>query len=107
MSIILFIINYKENVPMDNFIKYLHNNLYLYEFTLIKTTHNKAVIFKSFSKYTKCIYINIIDEHIEIKVDKIFDLKGMASGIERLIISKKVFEDINESLNYIQKNVAI
>ena len=92
---------------MDNFINYLKSNLNLNEFTLVKTTSNKLVIFKCCSKYTKCIYISIINNYIEIKIDKVFDLKTMSSGIERLIISKKVFDSMSKSLNYIQKNIAI
>lgn len=92
---------------MDDFINYLKANLNLHRFTLVKTTANKLVIFKCYSKYTKCIYISIINDHIEIKIDKVFDLKGMSPGIERLIISKKVFDSMSKSLNYIQKNIAI
>ncbi|HSQ90321.1 hypothetical protein [Romboutsia sp.] len=92
---------------MDDFMNYLKSNLNLHRFTLVKTTANKLVIFKCCSKYTKCIYISIIDDYIEIKIDKVFDLKGMYPGIERLMISKKVFNSMSKSLNYIQKNIVI
>ena len=92
---------------MDEFISYIKSNLNLNNFTLIKTTTNKAVIFKIFNKYTKCIYINMIDESIEIKIHKVFDDSYYRKGIERLIISNTCFDNFNDSLSYIKKNIAI
>lgn len=74
---------------MDEFINFLNNNLFLNGFKMIKLTSNKLLIFKSFTKYSKCIYIDIIDNIIQVKVDKIFDVYGFYNGIERLIIPKK------------------
>ncbi len=93
---------------MKYFIDYLIDNLNLYGFTLLKINLKKAVIFKTFSKFTKCIYINIIDNKIEVNIDKVFDLKRIyPNNIERLIISKNIFNNIEESFEYIQKNIAI
>lgn len=92
---------------MDTFVKHLKSNLELHNFVLLKTTKDKAVIFKIFHKYTKCIYIKINDEKIEISVDKVFDEKYTYKGIERLIIGKKVFNNFDDSLNYIKKNIAV
>lgn len=89
---------------MDEFINFLNNNLFLNGFKMIKLTNNKLLIFKSFTKYSKCIYIDIIDNIIQVKVDKIFDVYGFYNGIERLIISKNEFNDMKSSLRYIQKN---
>ena len=89
---------------MDEFINFLNNNLFLNGFKMIKLTSNKLLIFKSFTKYSKCIYIDIIDNIIQVKVDKIFDVYGFYNGIERLIISKNEFNDMKSSLLYIQKN---
>lgn len=89
---------------MDEFINFLNNNLFLNGFKMIKLTSNKLLIFKSFNKYSKCIYINIIDNIIQVKVDKIFDVYGFYNGIERLIIPKNEFNDMKSSLQYIQKN---
>ncbi|GAA0863861.1 hypothetical protein [Paraclostridium tenue] len=89
---------------MDEFINFLNNNLFLNGFKMIKLTSSKLLIFKSFNKYSKCIYINIIDNIIQVKVDKIFDVYGFYNGIERLIISKNEFNDMKSSLLYIQKN---
>lgn len=89
---------------MDEFINFLNNNLFLNGFKIIKLTSNKLLIFKSFTKYSKCIYIDIIDNIIQVKVDKIFDVYGFYNGIERLIIPKNEFNDMKSSLRYIQKN---
>lgn len=91
---------------MDNFMNYLMNNLNLSNFTLIKTNYNRAVIFRIFNGYTKCIYIKVINNCIEIRVDKVYDEKNIYKGIERLIISKKNFNNIDESLIYIKRNIA-
>ena len=58
---------------MKNNLNYLKNNLNLCGYTLLRVTNNKILIFKSFYKYTKCIYISCIDNHIEVKIDKVFD----------------------------------
>ncbi|MGL5313604.1 MAG: hypothetical protein ACRC92_10175 [Peptostreptococcaceae bacterium] len=92
---------------MDSFVKHLKYNLDLNNFVILKTTNDRAIIFKIYNKYTKCIYINMIDESIEISVDKVFDEKRIYKGIERLIIGKKIFNNYNDSLNYIKKNIAI
>ncbi|MBC8632321.1 hypothetical protein H8697_11530 [[Eubacterium] tenue] len=89
---------------MDEFINFLNNNLFLNGFKMIKLTSNKLLIFKSFTKYSKCIYIDIIDNIIQVKVDKIFDVYGFYNGIERLIIPKNEFNYMKSSLRYIQKN---
>lgn len=83
------------------------NNLTLSNFILLKTTPNKAVIFKISKGYTKCIYISLIDDCIEIRVDKVFDEKSIYKGIERLMLGKKYFTNIDESLMYIKRNIAI
>ena len=92
---------------MDNFLNHIKDNIDLRNFVLIKTTSNKAVIFKIFHKYTKCIYISVFDDSIEVSIDKVFDEKNFYKGIERLIIDKKSFNNFNDSLNYIKKNIAI
>lgn len=93
---------------MKYFIDYLIDNLNLYGFTLLKINLKKAVIFKTFNKFTKCIYINIIDNKIEVNIDRVFDLKRIyPNNIERLIISKNIFNNIEESFEYIQKNIVI
>lgn len=92
---------------MNNFIIFLKSKLDLSDFTLLKTGSNKLVIFKCFSKYTKCIYINFYEENIEIKIDKVFDFNGLNPGIERLMISKKVFNDMDKTLNYIRQNMIV
>lgn len=89
---------------MDEFISFLNNNLYLNGFKMLKLSSNKILIFKSFSKYSKCIYIDIVDDIIQVKIDKIFDVYGFYNGIERLIIPKSTFDNMNNSLRYIQKN---
>ncbi|WP_290453332.1 hypothetical protein, partial [Romboutsia ilealis] len=58
---------------MKNNLNYLKNNLNLCGYTLLRVTNNKILVFKSFYKYTKCIYISDIDNHIEVKIDKVFD----------------------------------
>lgn len=89
---------------MDEFINFLNSNLYLNGFKMLKVNNNKILIFKSFSKYSKCIYIDITDNIIQVKIDKIFDVYGFYNGIERLMIRKNSFTDMKTSLNYIQKN---
>ena len=89
---------------MDKFLDFLDANLYLNGFKIIKLSSNKLLIFKSFNRYSKCIYIDIIDNIIQVKVDKIFDVYGFYNGIERLIIPKNTFNDMQSSLRYIQKN---
>lgn len=92
---------------MDNFLNHIKDNIDLRNFILIKTTKNKAVMFKIFHKYTKCIYISVFNDSIEISVDKVFDEKFFYNGIERLIIDKRIFNNLNDSVDYIKKNIAI
>ena len=92
---------------MNNFVDYLRGKLEWGGFRMVRATGNKVVIFKCFSKYTKCIYVSVFDDYIEINIDKVFDSKFFSSGIERLITPTKIFEDIDDTLNYIQKNIAI
>ena len=92
---------------MNSFINFIKCNLNLKGFTLLRTTQNKAIIFKTFNRYTVCIYIKVVDKYIEISVDKIFDDKYSYKGIERLLISKNSFNNFNDCLNYIKKNIAI
>ena len=89
---------------MDEFINFLNSNLYLNGFKMLKVNNNKILIFKSFRKYSKCIYIDITDNIIPVKIDKIFDVYVFYNGIERFIIRKSSFPDMKTSLNYIQKN---
>ncbi|CEN78964.1 hypothetical protein [Paraclostridium sordellii] len=89
---------------MEEFLNFLDNNLYLNGFKLLQITDNKILIFKSFSKYSKCIYIKLIDDSVEVKINKVFDVYGCYNGIERLIIPTNKFTNMNSSLKYIQKN---
>ncbi len=91
---------------MKDNLNYLKNNLNLYGYTLLQVTNNKILIFKSFYKYTKCIYIDI-NNHIEVKIDKVFDSEIYPEYIERLMITKKYFDNIYDSLKYIQKTIVI
>ncbi|MCU9809675.1 hypothetical protein LEQ06_16865 [Paraclostridium sp. AKS46] len=52
---------------MEEFMNFLDSNLYLNGFKMIQLSSNKILIFKSFSKYSKCIYIDIIDDIIQVK----------------------------------------
>ncbi len=89
---------------MDDFINFLDRNLCLNGFKIIRLNSNKLLIFKSFSKYSKCIYIDVFDDIIQIKIHKVFDVYGFYNGIERLIIPKNTFNDMKSSVKYIQKN---
>ena len=66
---------------MKNNLNYLKNNLNLCGYTLLRVTNNKILIFKSFYKYTKCIYI--------------------------LMVTKKIFDNISDSLKYIQRSIFV
>ena len=92
---------------MKNNLYYLKNNLNLCGYTLLRVTNNKLLIFKSFYKYTKCIYISYLDTSIEVKIDKVFDSEIYPEYIERLIITKKCFDSIYDSLRYIQRSILI
>ncbi|WP_296648777.1 hypothetical protein [Romboutsia sp. 13368] len=92
---------------MKNNLNYLKNNLNLYGYTLLKVTNNKILIFKSFYKYTKCIYISSVDTSIEVKIDKVFDSQIYPEYIERLMITKRCFDSIYDSLKYIQRNIIV
>ena len=92
---------------MKNNLNYLKNNLNLCGYTLLRVNNNKILIFKSLYKYTKCIYIAFIDNHIEVKIDKVFDTEIYPEYIERLMISKRCFDNISDSLRYIQNSIAI
>ena len=89
---------------MEQFINFLNNNLYLNGFKIIQLTSKKLLIFRSFSKYSKFIYVDIINDSINIKIDKIFDNYEFFNGIERLIIPKTSFNDMKSCLEYIQNN---
>ena len=103
---------------MKNNLNYLKNNLNLCGYTLLRVTNNKILIFKSFNfkpkiliipfyKYTKCIYISCIDNHIEVKIDKVFDTAVYPEYIERLMVTKKIFDNISDSLKYIQRSIFV
>lgn len=92
---------------MNSFVEYLKSKLDLCGFKMVRTTGNKILIFKCFTKYTKCIYISIFEDSIEISIDKVFDSIVFSTGIERLIIPKKNFNNLDDSINYIQRNIAI
>ena len=84
---------------MKNNLNYLKNNLNLCGYTLLRV--------KSFYKYTKCIYISCIDNHIEVKIDKVFDTAVYPEYIERLMVTKKIFDNISDSLKYIQRSIFV
>lgn len=90
---------------MLDFIDYLKNNLVLNDFIILQTNFNSAIIFKSFSKYSKCIYLNFDNDTLYVTVDKVFDSKQYYLNIERLLISKAVFKNMYDSFDYIQKNI--
>ena len=92
---------------MKNNLNYLRNNLNLCGYTLLRVSNNKILIFKSFYKYTKCIYISEINNHIEVKIDKVFDTEVYPEYIERLMITKTCFDNICDSLKYIQKSIIL
>lgn len=92
---------------MYNFIIFLKNNLSLNGFTFIQTNYNTFIIFKSCSKYSKCIYLNFTNEILHINIDKVFDTKVYYNNIERIIIDSKCFYDYYQSFDFIQKNVSI
>ena len=92
---------------MKNNLNYLKNNLNLCGYTLLRVTNNKILIFKSFYKYNKCIYISCIDNHIEVKIDKVFDTAVYPEYIERLMVTKKIFDNISDSLKYIQRSIFV
>ena len=75
---------------MKNNLNYLKNNLNLCGYTLLRVTNNKILIFKSFYKYTKCIYISCIDNHIEVKIDKVFDKVKPTSMKDMGLIMKEL-----------------
>lgn len=92
---------------MSEFINYLKKHLNLYGFTLVKTSCNTFIIFKCYSKYSKCIYLNFTNSILYINIDKVYDTKGYYDNIERILIDSKYFDDYYKSLDYIQKNVAL
>lgn len=92
---------------MYDFINFLKNHLSLNGFIFIQTGYNTFIIFKSYSKYSKCIYLNFTNEKLCINIDKVFDTKYFYNNIERIMIDSKYFYNYYESFDYIQKNVAI
>lgn len=92
---------------MSEFIIFLKKHLILYEFTLVQTSYNTFIIFKSYSKYSKCIYLNFTNSILHINIDKVYDTKGYYDNIERILIDSKYFDNYYKSFDYIQKNVAI
>lgn len=92
---------------MDEFILYLKNNLFLNGFTVLKTNYNKVVIFKSYTKYSKCIYLNFKDSILDISVSKVFDSSEYYISIDSLIISNTSFNNIYDSFDYIQNNITL
>lgn len=83
----------------------LKSNINFGNYKILQTTSNKIVIFKIKQDYTRCIYINKIDNKIYINVDKVFDDNIKYKRIERLILSREKFDVIEDSLEYIQKNI--
>ena len=78
---------------MKNNLNYLKNNLNLCGYTLLRVTNNKILIFKSF--------------YIEVKIDKVFDTAVYPEYIERLMVTKKIFDNISDSLKYIQRSIFV
>ncbi len=91
---------------MNDYIDYLKKYLNLREYILVKVGRNKLVLFKTYSNYTKCIYITLIGTRISIEIDKVFDSIHYPPYIERLIIGTANFEDFTASLGYIEKSIA-
>ncbi len=92
---------------MNDYFEILKDNLNLNHYNFIKVYNNKFLVFKTYTKYTKCIYIDIINDNINIKIDKVFDSMYYPFYIERLLINTNTFNDVYDSIKYIQKNIAI
>ncbi len=83
----------------------IKSNINLGNYKLLQTKSNKIVIFNIKYDYTRCIYINKIKNKIYINVDKVFDNYLKYKGIERMLISQKKFNKIEDSIEYIQNNI--
>lgn len=92
---------------MSDFINFLKENLNLNGFNLVQTNYRDFIILKSYSKYSKCIYLHFTNEQLQVNIHKVFDTKGYYDNIERIFIDSKYFNNYYESFDYIQRNVAI
>ena len=44
---------------------------------------------------------------LEVKIDKVFDTAVYPEYIERLMVTKKIFDNISDSLKYIQRSIFV
>lgn len=79
-------------------------NLNLKEYEMVRTKKNSIVLFKSKYKYTDCVYIDLYNEDINLRYERVFDNKYLDIKIERLLIKNKSIDNIEElirNLKYI------
>ena len=53
------------------------------------------------------LFGNKIYVDIEVKIDKVFDTAVYPEYIERLMVTKKIFDNISDSLRYIQRSIFV
>ena len=58
---------------MSDFINFLKENLNLNGFNLVQTNYRDFIILKSYSKYSKCIYLHFTNEQLHVHIHKVFD----------------------------------
>lgn len=71
-------------------------NLNLKEYEMIRTKKNSIVLFKSKYKHTDCVYIDLYNEDINLRYERVFDNKYLDIKIERLLIKNKSIDNIEE-----------
>lgn len=71
-------------------------NLNLKEYEMVRTKKNSIVLFKSKYKYTDCVYIDLYNEDINLRYERVFDNKYLDIKIERLLIKNKSIDNIEE-----------
>ena len=80
-------------------IKKIIFNLNFNNYNLVQTKSNSLILFKTKYKYTDCIYIDLYNENINLRYERVFDNKYLDIKIERLLIKNKIINNIEDLIN--------
>lgn len=68
-------------------------------YILVRTDVKKLLLLKTNYKYSNCIYINLVSDNIEVRIDRVFDNKYLYNGIERLYRFNNTFKNTDDVID--------
>lgn len=75
------------------------NKIDLKGYILVRTGVKKLLLLKTNYKYSNCIYINLVSDNIEVRIDRVFDNKYIYNGIERLYCFNNIFKSTDDVID--------